>query len=402
MNQDINPLELVIRDISPSQTPAIVLPANPSIDAVTAAIVLYFGLGKQGKQTMVSCSTPINYTVPGVEHIKSTLSGGGRNLVISFPYSDGSIDKVDYRIENNTFNLIVIPREGFDKVTPDQMSYSYQGGTPDTFVTVGAGNLQSLGKLYQDNKQILDTLPLVVVNRQKPGMSFGSSEYTREGAFLIELAFELLQTLEIQVDQNIATCAFGGISLLTNNFSNESTTPEIFELAGKLMRMGAQKPQFSKTTSVNQTQKSGTSDSSRKWMERPKSQNTQQNGQKGRFGQQGNGDRSTNTPPKQTGNSPQSSQQISSPNKPNPQKPVRPERYQNAYNTQKSAEPGFNGFETENADFDSTSENLTENRANNTSQPRTTDTPPPPPDNSSLNPQEDWLKPKIFKGGGFI
>ncbi len=398
MNQDINPLELVVKDISPSQTPAVVLPANPSVDAVAAALVLYFGLGKQGKQAIVSCPTPINYAVPGVEHIKSTLTGGGRNLVISFPYSDGSIDKVDYRIENNTFNLIVIPREGFEKITPDQMNYSYQGGTPDTFVTMGAGNLQSLGKLYQDNKQILDTLPLVVVNRQKPGTSFGSSEYTREGAFLIELACELLQTLEIQIDQNIATCAFGGISLLTNNFSNENTTPEIFELAGRLMRMGAQKPQISKVAGTNDPQRPNTNESSRKWMEKPKSQNMQQNSQKNRFGQQGNA--GTNAPQKQSSNQAQSAPQNANMNKPNPQKPVRPERYQNSYNAPKSVEPSLNTYETENADFESTSEDVAETRTSGASQPRPVDT--QESNNNSLNPQEDWLKPKIFKGGGFI
>ena len=381
MNQDINPIELVIKDISPSQVPAIVLPANPSTDAISAALVLYFGLGKQGKQALVACPTPVAQTIPGAEHIKSSFVGGGRNLVISFPYTDGSVDKVDYRIENDKFNLIVIPREGFEKITPEQIEYSYQGGQPDTFITVGAGNLQSLGKLYQDNKQILDTLPLVIVNRQKPAVSFGSSEYTRSNAFLTELAIELLGSLEIPLDQNIATVAFAGISASTNNFMGENTTPEVFELAGKLLRMGAQKRVITEQKRPQTTPQGGQNDQQRKWMEKPK--NNPQQPQKPKVNQ----DVAAQS------NKPQAQKQQVNQDAANPQKPVRPERFVNQMPMDRQT--AMNNFEKDNADLESTREDIAE-FGSNTSSPNSNQN-----DQKDETPQ-DWLKPKIFKGGGFI
>lgn len=383
MNQDINPIELVIKDISPSQVPAVVLPTNPSADAVSAALVLYFGLGKQGKQALVACPTPINFNIPGTEHVKSNLSSGGRNLVISFPYTDGSVDKVDYRIENNTFNLIVIPREGYEKITPEQINYSYQGGQPDTFITVGAGNLQSLGKLYQDNKQILDTLPLVIVNRQKPAVSFGSSEFTRNNAFLTELAIELLESLEIQIDQNIATVAFAGISASTNNFTSENTSAEVFELAGKLLRMGAQKRPTTEQKRIQPqiTPNQGNqSNEQRKWIEKPK--NNPQSAQKNRVGQE--------TKPQGDSNKPQMTKPQGSQNYANPQKPVRPERFSNP--SPMEQKPVMDNYEKDNGDLESTHEDTAEYASNSSNSNN---------DQKNETPQ-DWLKPKIFKGGGFI
>ena len=384
MNQDINPIELVIKDISPSQVPAIVLPANPSIDAISAALVLYFGLGKQGKQALVACPTPVAQTIPGSEHIKSTFTGGGRNLVISFPYTDGSVDKVDYRIENDKFNLIVIPREGFEKITPEQIDYSYQGGQPDTFITVGAGNLQSLGKLYQDNKQILDTLPLVIVNRQKPAVSFGSSEYIRNNAFLTELAIEFLASLEISLDQNIATVAFAGISASTNNFMGENTTAEVFELAGKLLRMGAQKRVITEQKrSQPQTvvPQGGQNEQQRKWMEKPRTNPP--------LSQKTKTDQDVRVQP----NKPQVQKSQVNQGVTNPQKPVRPERFVNPMPMDR--QPVMNNTEKDNADLESTREDIAE-FGSNTIAPNSDQN-----DQKEETPQ-DWLKPKIFKGGGFI
>ncbi|MFO0703240.1 MAG: hypothetical protein U0525_00780 [Patescibacteria group bacterium] len=395
MNQDINPIELVLRDIGPSQMPAVVLPTNPSPDAVSAGLALYFALGKQGKQAMIACPTPVNYDIPGVEHVKTSFTGGGRNLVISFPYTDGSVDKVDYRIENGSFNLIVIPREGFEKITPEQMSYSYQGGQPDTFITMGVGNLQSLGKLYQDNKEILDTLPLVVVNKQKPAISFGSSEFYKENALLTEIALDLIQNLEIQLDQNIATVAFAGLATSTNNFTNDATTPESFELAGKLLRMGAkkqnvQKPKTDKPQSQRpqESQNERAAENQRRWLDKNRGQQNQPQKPKN------DGQNSQSQRPNQNiGKNP------ARPQNPNfgAQKPARPERPV----MNKNQAPQSERFETaENNDFENTSENVQENRSN-------AQAPNKPlgenqkESNSNGTPQ-DWLKPKIFKGGGFI
>lgn len=383
MNQAIHPLELIVRDISPSQNPAVILTANPSLDEVTAAIMIYFGLSKQGKQASLLCATPVTYNIHGVEHIKTEFSGNGRNLVISFPYSDGSIDKVDYRIENNTFNLIVIPREGFDKITPDQMKYSYQGGKPDTIITVGAENLQSLGAIYKNNQEALDTLPLVSISKKQPVTQFGSSEYSRDGAMYIELANEVLNALEIQIDPNIATIALAGLTTSTANFSNEMSTPEAFELAGKLMRSGAQKRPYVEVTSpsVAGTNLSQNTAPNRRAISNPQSDDVLSQAE---F-------RHSNTPPSNPANTfRRNVGQTSAPQ--NVGRPTRPERSVSSQNPKPNENTSYDAFESEASDMDGTHEDTAETKKPNNPSGRS---------NGDGTPQ-DWLKPKIFKGGGFI
>lgn len=240
MNQDINPLDLIARDLSQSASPTILLPTNPSLDAVHASLTLYIALAKIGKAPSVACDTKITYSAKNSNIIRSDLAVGGDNLVISFPYEDGSIDKVDYKIENGTFNLIVIPREGFPKVTPEQVSYSYAGGQSDCFVTVGAPTLESLGRLYTENKALLEQAPLVVIDTHSTNAGYGSVNYVRpETASLSELALDIANALQIEIDEEIATHALNGLMAATNNFSGPTTNADVFETAAELMRLGA-------------------------------------------------------------------------------------------------------------------------------------------------------------------
>ncbi len=384
MNQAIHPLELIIRDISPSQNPAVILTANPSLDEVTAAIMIYFGLSKQGKQASLLCASPVTYNISGVEHIKTEFSGNGRNLVISFPYSDGSIDKVDYRIENNTFNLIVIPREGFAKITQDQMQYSYQGGKPDTIITIGADNLQSLGAIYKNNQEALDTLPLVSVTKRQPATQFGSSEYNKDGAMYIELAMDILNALEIPADPNIATIALGGLTISTENFSNELSTPEVFELAGKLMRSGAQKRQFveSVAPSVPRSNQPQNNAPARRAIPKPQGEDANSQAEL----------KAISAPPSSQVNTARKSVGPNS-NPQNAGRPARPERSAGVQNPKPNENISYDNFESDITDLDGTHEAVAETKKSNNSAPGQT--------NGDGTPQ-DWLKPKIFKGGGFV
>src|SRR3989344_5532612 len=121
MNNDIQTtLSRLIDVVQKGSSGIILLPTNPSADAVAAATSLYLVLLKMGKSVSLACSNKLNYNLSAVDKIQSQLSVSGDNLVISFPYQEGAIDKVDYKIQGDNFNLIVSPRVGHTKLEPNQ------------------------------------------------------------------------------------------------------------------------------------------------------------------------------------------------------------------------------------------------------------------------------------------
>lgn len=359
MNQDTNPLDLVTRDLSQSTTPAIVLTSTPSLDAVYAALTLYMGLIKLGKTPSIVAPSKLSYNIKEGAKIGTQLGSGGDNLVISFPYTDGSIDKVDYRIENNTFNLIVIPRPGYPKVTPEQVSYSFAGGNADCLIAIAGKSPESFGRLFQENQQLFAELPLVVIDNNNATSAYGSSSFIDPSAVaLSQLALDILTALQVPLDEEIATPALNGIIAATNNFTSPRTDVSVFEQVAELMRLGAtrenvQQPPRPTAAAPQQfsRQKQG-----------PREQQRNEQGGQRPKGQGQGQQRSFNRPPQQ----------------PPPQQQAAPAPTQPSSwaDTLPAAEPS------------------TQN--------------PSVPEEASSNPQEDknapqdWLKPKIFKGNGFI
>ena len=152
--------------IEKSSTVLIAVSSSPTFDAVAAGLSLYLSLTAQGKRVSIVSSVPMtveySYLV-GLDLIGSSLNNsGGRNLVISFPYQEGSIEKVSYNIENDTFNLVIEPREGYPQVTEDVVQYSYSGGAAsDLVITVGAESLEDLGDLYTANRVNFEGKPII-------------------------------------------------------------------------------------------------------------------------------------------------------------------------------------------------------------------------------------------------
>lgn len=226
---------------------AIVLPSNPSVDAVSAATALYLGLHKMGKNVTLACSTKTTYSLTAADKIQDQLSTSGEDLVISFPYSEGSIDKVDYNIQGNNFNLIISPRQGFPKLDPNQVKYNYTGGKLDFVITVDAPTLNSLGNLYSTNEKQFQGKDIINIDRHLTNSFYGSVNYVNKTSSSIsEMVLKLLQSLGVEVDRDMATNLYAGISASTNNFTSYSVSADTFEVIATLLRLGAVKKTIGK------------------------------------------------------------------------------------------------------------------------------------------------------------
>jgi len=220
----------------------VVLPTNPSQDAIAGATALYLGLLKLGKNVTIVSSSPIKSDMVAVDKIQSSLSVGGDNLVVSFPYTDGAIDKIDYHIQGDKFNLVIAPRQGSPKLNPNQVVYSYSGGTFDFIITVDAPNLNSVGTLYTENQAQFQGKEIINIDRHLTNAFFGTVNYiNKTSSSTCELIFKVLKQLNCELDKDMATNLYAGIASATNTFTSYSVNAETFETIAALLKSGASK-----------------------------------------------------------------------------------------------------------------------------------------------------------------
>ncbi|MBI1862649.1 DHH family phosphoesterase [Candidatus Microgenomates bacterium] len=237
----------------------ICIPENPSEDAVASATALYLGLMQLGKNMSIACASPVKSNLIASEKIQGEVTTGGDSLVISFPYTDGSIDKVDYFIQNEQFNIVITPRAGLEKLDQKTVKYNYTGGSIDFIVTIDTTNLRSLGQLYTDNQEQFKGKKLINIDRHLTNSFFGTANYVnRTVSSTAELILGILQTINVQIDQDIATNLYVGVVASTNNYSATTVNAQTFEASAYLLKQGAAKqtaqPQASQTPPTQQPQ----------------------------------------------------------------------------------------------------------------------------------------------------
>lgn len=235
-------LQKVVEIIQNGQSGLICIPENPTDDAVAAATALYLGLMQLGENTAIACASPVKSDLIASDKIQSEMATSGDNLVVSFPYQDGSVDKVDYFIQNDQFNIVISPRAGTEKLDQKDVKYNYTGGTMDFIVTIDTTNLRSLGQLYVDNQEQFKGKKIINIDRHLTNSFYGTANYVnRTVSSTSELILGILQTMNVQIDRDMATNLYAGILSATGNFTTATVNAQTFEASAFLMKQGAGK-----------------------------------------------------------------------------------------------------------------------------------------------------------------
>ena len=238
---DFTPVE---EALAPAQTFAVVLPTNLNTDKVAAALALFLSLKKAGKQVSIACSTPmiVEYSsLVGVDKIGQKF--GGRNLIVSFDYKEDSIEKVSYHIENNKFNLVIQPKEGYPPLSTQKINYSYFGNQADVVLTVGAASWENLGSLYQENKSLFEESQSINLDISSHNSQFAKINLVdSQMASLSELVTLMLSSLNLPLDEDMASNLLLGIKKASFDFSLNKSGPSTFEAVAICLRAGARQP----------------------------------------------------------------------------------------------------------------------------------------------------------------
>ncbi len=191
----------------------ILLPKNPELDAVAAALSLKLSLDQFGKSASVSCADPMTvefHRLVGADTVISNF--GSRNLVITFPGQTEIVDKVSYHLDDRgELNLVITPKPNTPGIDHRKLNFISGGAQADLIILVAGAETP---EVFAQTKQFFIS---------------GSEEVAR-----------LLETLKLPVSNDAASNLLAGIEKSTSNFT-ANVTADTFEIAAALMRHGARR-----------------------------------------------------------------------------------------------------------------------------------------------------------------
>ncbi len=162
--------------------------------------------------------------------------------MVSFAYSDQSVDSVSYILDEveKKFTLTIKPKAGFVPLDIKTVQTSYSGSDAEIIILVGVHNLESLGQLYLKNKSVFDNARLITVHSFKPEVA--TIALTSDGfTSMSEATAQALLDLNIAFTPELASNLLFGIEKQTDWLSSLRTTAKTFELVAYLLQAGAKR-----------------------------------------------------------------------------------------------------------------------------------------------------------------
>ncbi len=240
MNPNRTQLQKVIEILQDNRAGVIVLPQNTSTDTIAADTALYMGLNQAGKNVTIASENAGDQSIFGADKVQTEIATSGNDLVISFPYAEGTVDKVDYFIQNDRFNVVVVPRAQTPSIDPKEVKFNYAGGSVDFIITLDAPSVRNLGSLYEENQELFKNSKVVNIDRHVSNSFYGTANLiNRNASSISELVLFLLQSMNIEISKQMATNLYRGVLDATKNFTSPTVSASTFEASATLLKSGA-------------------------------------------------------------------------------------------------------------------------------------------------------------------
>lgn len=240
---DNNLVQQVKDAISRSNSIGVVVGQNPTLDDMAATLSLYLLLNQIGKKVVVaSPTTPLVEvsSLVGINKVQTNLGGEAGDLVVSFPYAEGEIDKVSYTLENNQLNIIVKSGEKGLSFDERDVRYTRGSGRVDLLFVVGTARLSDLGELAAGDK--LSGAKIINIDNKGVNQKFGDIVLVYPQATSVtEVVGDLILSLGLNIDQDAAQNMLSGLTSATNNFQDPRTSALAFEVASFAVKSGAKR-----------------------------------------------------------------------------------------------------------------------------------------------------------------
>lgn len=237
----LEPQDQLKKFLDNSKEVLLLIPQNPSADAVGSAWALYYFLEKKKIKPTIAFANHLSKKfefLPRPEQIINDISGA-RDFVLSFDISKNKIIKLRSEEQDNKFNIYLTPERG--SIDPRDFSFILAKFKYDLLITIDTPDLEGLGKLYNSNTDLFFEVPLVNIDCRSNNENFGQINLVDVTASSsAEIVGKILEEIDSSsIDENIATCILTGIIGATDSFQKKNTTPKSLLIAAGLMDKGA-------------------------------------------------------------------------------------------------------------------------------------------------------------------
>jgi phosphoesterase RecJ-like protein len=245
----LTPFEQIKEIIKRSKNVLVILHGQPSTDAIASGLGLLLALEKLKKRVKIVAPEfelpPYHNFLPKSKEITTELSAL-KKFVISLDVSKIKVEELSYDIADDKLNVYITPKNGYFEakdISTSSGKYEY-----DLVFILECPDLESLGKVYDNNAEFFYNTPVVNIDHSPINEHYGQINLIDLTATsLSEIIFELVRTLgENILDEYIATNLLAGIITKTKSFQTPTVTPKSLAIASHLISSGARREEIIK------------------------------------------------------------------------------------------------------------------------------------------------------------
>lgn len=238
----------IFRQLEKSKNILVAFPSNPSGDALASALALFLFLKNLGLEVDIAGiknggrHESLSF-LPAYSEIAERLDNL-RRFIVSLDISQAKVSQLKYSVDNNQLNFIISPKDGWFKpedVTARTGEFKY-----DLIFTVGASDLESLGRLYDDNIEFFYKTTVINIDHQAANEDYGQINFVDLNTVATaEILFYLLKNYKPEmISEDVATCLLTGIIQQTKNFKTPNLTPRVLLTTSELIAAGARREEI--------------------------------------------------------------------------------------------------------------------------------------------------------------
>jgi len=198
-------------------------------EAIASTLALFYTLKDLGKNVnLILDELPENlkFLSPSLDFISYP-----KNFVLSVPNSVAKISQIYYEKNDEALKIHLTLENG--NIKKDNISFYFQEAKPDLIITLGVEDYQKELSERLNSFGFLLGSPIINIDNKQNNENFGKINLLGNSS-IAEITYNLSENLK----KESAKCLLTGIVIYTENFKNKLTA-DIFEIAGNLMKAGA-------------------------------------------------------------------------------------------------------------------------------------------------------------------
>lgn len=215
-------------------------------DNLASALALKTWLEGRGKTIDIVAEKPNTASafsfLPGYALISHELDNI-RRFIISLNLHNASVDQVEYRLEKQSLDFIVSPKEGF--FTASDISSRSSGFRYTLIFVLGTPDLESLGSIYDRDTEFFFKTPIINIDHNPANENFGQINMVDVTAVSVsEIIYHLMTNAKVTISEDTATCLLTGLITETKSFKTANITPHALSVASRLVTMGGRREEI--------------------------------------------------------------------------------------------------------------------------------------------------------------